>query len=87
MNTGLDRSDNSIEVLSEQQCRDLLAAQNLGRIAFSIVDQPQVFPVNYAADGTVVVFRTAADNRLQQAVLRRVNAGSLNPPRGNWGRS
>jgi uncharacterized protein len=72
MTTGLDRSHNGIEALSEQQCRELLASQDLGRIAFSIGDQPEVFPVNYAADGTVVVFRTASDNRLQQAALRRV---------------
>lgn len=72
MSVGLDSSHNGIEVLSEQQCRELLASQDLGRIAFSIDDQPEVFPVSYAADGTVVVFRTASDNRLQQAVLRRV---------------
>jgi len=72
MSVGSDPSRNGIEVLSEQQCRELLASQDLGRIAFSIDDQPEIFPVNYAADGTVVVFRTASDNRLQQAVLRRV---------------
>jgi nitroimidazol reductase NimA-like FMN-containing flavoprotein (pyridoxamine 5'-phosphate oxidase superfamily) len=72
MTTGLDRAHNVLEVLSEQQCRELLASQDLGRIAFSIGDQPEIFPINYAADGTVVVFRTAADKRVQQAVLRRV---------------
>jgi len=72
MSVGSDPSRNGIEVLSEQQCRELLASQDLGRIAFSIDDQPEIFPVNYVADGTVVVFRTASDNRLQQAVLRRV---------------
>jgi uncharacterized protein len=72
MSVGFDPSHNGIEVLSEPQCRELLASQDLGRIAFSIDDQPEVFPVNYAADGTVVVFRTADDNRLQQALLRRV---------------
>jgi uncharacterized protein len=72
MTTELEGPHNGIEVLSEQQCRELLAAHDLGRIAFSIGDQPEVFPVNYAADGTVVVFRTADGDKLRQAVLRRV---------------
>jgi len=72
MSVGLDPSHNGIEVLSEQQCRELLASKDLGRIAFSIDGQPEIFPVNYAADGTVIVFRTASDNRLQRALLRRV---------------
>jgi len=66
-----DRPDD-FEVLSEFQCRELLASANLGRVGFSIGDEPQIFPVNYAADGSVVVFRTAAGTRLLEAVMRRV---------------
>lgn len=61
-----------MEVLSEQQCQELLALHSLGRIAFSIGDQPEIFPVNYAADGSVVVFRTAADTKVQQAIMSAV---------------
>ncbi len=66
-----DRPD-GIEVLSESLCRDLLASRNLGRIAFSLGDQPEIFPVNYAADGSVVVFRTASGTKIQEAVMHRV---------------
>ena len=62
----------ALEVLSEQQCRELLLQRNLGRIAFSVGDQPEVYPVNYAADGSVIVFRTAEGTRLQKSVMRRV---------------
>ena len=61
-----------IEILTEQQCRELLASRDLGRIAFTIDEQPEVFPINYASDGSVVVFRTAAGTKLELSVLRRV---------------
>jgi uncharacterized protein len=70
--TQLDRSNNPLEVLSEDQCRELLASRDLGRIAFSIGDQPEIFPVNYAVDGSIVVFRAASDAVLVQAVKGRV---------------
>ena len=61
-----------LEVLSEQQCRELLARRSLGRISFGVDDQPEIFPVNYSADGSVIVFRTAQGTRLQESVMRRV---------------
>ena len=66
-----DQSD-VLEVLSEFQCTELLASRDLGRIAFSIEDQPEILPINYATDGSIVVFRTASGTRLEEAVKRRV---------------
>jgi uncharacterized protein len=67
-----NRSESEIEVLSEDQCRELLPSRDLGRIGFSISDQPEIFPVNYVADGSVVVFRTAPGTKLQRAITSRV---------------
>jgi nitroimidazol reductase NimA-like FMN-containing flavoprotein (pyridoxamine 5'-phosphate oxidase superfamily) len=64
--------EDHVEVLSEQQCLDLLASRDLGRIAFSIGDQPEIFPVNYATDRAIVVFRTAAGTKLEHALVSRV---------------
>ena len=61
-----------LETLSEQQCVELLATRNLGRIAFSIGNQPEIFPINYATDGLVVVFRAARGTRLDQATNDRI---------------
>lgn len=61
-----------LEVLSEPECRELLARRSLGRISFTVGDQPEIFPVNYSADGTVIVFRTAQSTRLEDSVKRRV---------------
>jgi nitroimidazol reductase NimA-like FMN-containing flavoprotein (pyridoxamine 5'-phosphate oxidase superfamily) len=61
-----------IEVLDEQQCQLLLGSKDIGRIAFEVDGVPEIFPVNYAADGSAVVFRTAEGAKLQQAAMRRV---------------
>jgi nitroimidazol reductase NimA-like FMN-containing flavoprotein (pyridoxamine 5'-phosphate oxidase superfamily) len=45
-------------VLSEQDCWSLLEEAQVGRIAMNDADGPMILPVNYALDGTDVVFRT-----------------------------
>ena len=60
------------ETLDEQQCQELLASKDIGRIVFSVQGEPEVFPVNYAADGSTVVFRTGEGTKLQLAVMLRV---------------
>jgi len=64
--------DEVLEVLDEEQCRSLIQSRNLGRIAFTFEGVPEIFPINYAADGSTVVFRTAEDTRLQAATKHRV---------------
>lgn len=48
-----------VEVLSADECLDLLTSRDLGRIALVVDDQPEIFPVNYAVDRTIVIFRVA----------------------------
>ncbi|HET7421685.1 MAG TPA: pyridoxamine 5'-phosphate oxidase family protein [Candidatus Dormibacteraeota bacterium] len=67
-----ERSHIDLEVLSEEECRNLLARRNLGRVALTVDDQPEVFPVNYIADESTIVFRTAEGTKLRQAAKRRV---------------
>jgi uncharacterized protein len=68
----LGRSDAGLEVLSEQQCLEFLQSKDLGRIAFSKDGEIEIFPVNYASDGAVVVFRTAPGTKLDNAMAGRV---------------
>ncbi len=65
-------SEQPFEILDEQQCQHLLASKDIGRIAFSVQAEPEIFPVNYAADGSTVVFRTGEGTKLQLAVMLRV---------------
>lgn len=61
-----------LEVLSEEECRKLLARRNLGRVALTVDDQPEVFPVNYVADDSTIVFRTAEGTKLRESAMRKV---------------
>jgi hypothetical protein len=61
-----------LEILSEQQCRELLSSRDLGRIAFQLGEDTEIFPVNYSTDGTIVVFRTGTGTKLDQSTVTRV---------------
>lgn len=65
-------NEDVLEVLDEEQCRTLLQSRDIGRIAFSAEGAPEIFPVNYVADGSTVVFRTADDTRLMKSLKTRV---------------
>lgn len=67
-----DQSDGGLEILSEEQCRELLASRDLGRIAFPLDDETEIFPVNYSTDGVIIVFRTTPGTKLAQSTLSRV---------------
>lgn len=60
--------------LSEQECWELLERQRVGRLAYHLVDEVHVVPVNYLVDdreGTrSLVFITAEGNKLLAAELR-----------------
>ena len=53
-------------VLSERECERLLKAKALGRLAIVVDGLPQIFPVNYAYDRRVVVFRTSPGLKLER---------------------
>ena len=54
----------SITPMSENEAWAFLAEHTYGRLALSIVGQPEIFPVNYAVSGTHVLFRTAEGTKL-----------------------
>jgi uncharacterized protein len=46
------------------ECRRLLATDEIGRLAIIDGGTPAVFPVNYVFDGDAIVFRTAPGTKL-----------------------
>ncbi len=58
------REDSPVEVLSEEECWQLLRAHTLGRIGTSAGGVIDIFPVNYFADGSSILFRTAPGDKL-----------------------
>jgi uncharacterized protein len=53
-----------LEVIDPDECRKLLASDDVGRLVVVHDGTPFVFPVNYALDGDAVVFRTAPGTKL-----------------------
>jgi len=61
-----------LEIIDPEECRRLLAAEEIGRLAVIDGGSPALFPVNYALDGDAVVFRTAQGTKLQAGPRGRV---------------
>lgn len=66
-----DRALNGMEELTAAECWRLLRMHEVGRLAVSITDHPDIFPVNYVVDGESVVFRTGPGTKLAASVLGR----------------
>jgi nitroimidazol reductase NimA-like FMN-containing flavoprotein (pyridoxamine 5'-phosphate oxidase superfamily) len=58
-------------ILEPDVCWNLLRSAEVGRLAVSIKDQPDIFPINFVVDHGTVVFRTAEGTKLAAAVLGR----------------
>lgn len=61
-----------LEELSREECLELLASHEVGRLAVVVEGQPVIFPVNYALDGDIVVFRNDPGTKLTHARLDKV---------------
>ena len=57
--------------LTVAECWRLFRTQEVGRLAVSIANFPDIFPINYVVDGETLVFRTGAGTKLAAAVLGR----------------
>ena len=61
------------EVLGDRECRELLAQQSVGRLAFvGVSGYPVVVPVNYLIDGDVIAFRTSPGEKFASIPMERV---------------
>ena len=63
-----------LELLSEEECRRLLALEHIGRVAVALGALPVMFPVNYLTAGDEVLFFTAEGTKLRAATDNRVVA-------------
>ena len=63
-----------VDVIPEDECRELLAGTRVGRVAVTHDALPVIAPVNYVVDGNSVVFRTRSDGMLAGACADAVIA-------------
>ena len=59
---------NGMRVLDREECLQLLEAQPVGRVAFTLAGRPMVLPVNFVLDREEIVFRTGAGSKLATAL-------------------
>lgn len=57
-----------VAYLEAHHCWALLRSNEVGRLAVSIGDRPDIFPINYVVDHGTVVFRTAEGTKLAGAI-------------------
>jgi nitroimidazol reductase NimA-like FMN-containing flavoprotein (pyridoxamine 5'-phosphate oxidase superfamily) len=67
-------TDNGLELLSPEECHDLLARSGVGRVGVTIAALPAIFPVNYGLVGENIVFLTGEATKLRAAVDHAVVA-------------
>jgi len=53
-----------VSELSEGECWKLLHSNEFGRLALSVANQPEIFPINYAVQAGTLVFRTSQGTKL-----------------------
>ena len=59
--------DQGLELLTEDQCRQLLAGGEVGRVGITMGALPAIFPVNYLVVDGAIVFRTAPGTKMSAA--------------------
>ena len=60
--------------LDQSECWALLRSADVGRLAISIMNRPDIFPINFIVDHGTIVFRTAEGTKLAGAVLNQAVA-------------
>jgi len=61
--------DEGVTQLSVEQCWEMLRANEFGRLAFRLVDEVHITPINYAVDHEALLFRTAEGNKLLSVAM------------------
>ncbi len=60
--------NSAIELLTEAECRDLLAGERIGRVGLSVGALPAIFPVNYRVIDGDIFFRTGDGSKRRAAL-------------------
>src|SRR4051794_27930509 len=66
--------DDGLELLTEEQCRELLGDQRLGRVGVTVGGLPVILPVNYMWIDESIVFRTNVGTKLHAATQHAIVA-------------
>lgn len=62
-------NDDVVTELAQEECWEMLREEEFGRLAYRLVDEIHITPINYAVDGSALLFRTAEGNKLLAVVM------------------
>ena len=62
--------DRPVIDLTIEECWSLLHGSEFGRLAYHLVDEVHLVPINYVVDGGTILFQTAPGNKLLAAELQ-----------------
>jgi len=60
-----------MDVLSDEQCWELLNSSQIGRLAVVVAGRPDIFPVNYLVHDGEIMFKTAEGSKLASVMAHR----------------
>ena len=69
MSSEMDETDEVVTQLSEEECWDILREEEFGRLAFRLVDEVHITPLNYAVEHDTLLFRTAGGDKLLSVAM------------------
>ena len=62
-------TDEVVTELTSDECWEMLRNEEFGRLAYRLVDEVHITPINYAVQGGSLLFRTAEGNKLLAVVM------------------
>ena len=62
-------TDEIVTELTSDECWEMLRDEEFGRLAFRLVDEVHITPINYAVQEGSLLFRTAEGNKLLAVVM------------------
>ena len=65
----MDEIEQPVTEMSLEECWDLLENHAFGRLAYRLVDEVHLVPINYVAEDRTLYFRTASGGKLLAAAL------------------
>ncbi|WP_028267013.1 pyridoxamine 5'-phosphate oxidase family protein [Arthrobacter sp. MA-N2] len=57
-------TEDTVEILDEEECWKILSDASLGRLALSIANEPEIYPINFVAHGRKILLRTNPGEKL-----------------------